>query len=177
MRLFKCTKPFYCSSIERYIPLGAYVYRYDNVAKIAIHDAPKSDPFLNILLPDMEYNLPPEASWFYDDDLVSPFFEDLGIVPTEDIAGGGLNAGTGNGDPIDVELFTLTPTDIANKCIQLKVPVLTDHIIFIKVKGAPEQHNGVDYEYDPVTNRVCWDGYALDGQLVVGDEITVIHSA
>jgi len=63
-------------------------------------------------------------------------------------AGGGLNAGTGNGDPIDVELFTLTPTDIANKCIQLAVPVLTDHIIFIKVKGAPEQHNGIDYEYD-----------------------------
>lgn len=66
MKIYQCTQRFFCTPLKRYIPVGAYIGRYENAVRLVLQDAPQSDqdPF-NILIDGQVYEDPKEVTWFY----------------------------------------------------------------------------------------------------------------
>ena len=55
MIVYNCVKRFFCTPLKRYVPVGAQVSRWENIAKLTITNFPDSnqDPF-NTLVADYE---------------------------------------------------------------------------------------------------------------------------
>jgi len=66
MYIYQCSRRFFCTSLERYIPVGAIIARYENAVRIVVDDAPQSDqdPF-NVLVDGISYDDPAQVSWIY----------------------------------------------------------------------------------------------------------------
>ena len=75
----------------------------------------------------------------------------------------------------NIKEFThiINATDITNKYIELATP-LTKIYSFI-IRGAPSQIYNLDYQIAVVNTRITWDTLGLDGQLIVGDIVTVLY--
>ena len=109
MLVYQCIKRFYCSPLERFIPVGAIVFRYENVTKLALQMAPDTTKDLSVTVADFEYDVPEEVVWFYG--LESPptgsgaagFFTFIEQLP-EDVAGGGVaSAGMPSGSDTQIQ--------------------------------------------------------------------------
>lgn len=74
----------------------------------------------------------------------------------------------------------LDSIDIINKFIIVPDNFASNNIDF-NIRHAPEQIkkyagiSGYDFDVNLTYNMITWNGMALDGQLVVGDEVTVIY--
>lgn len=67
--------------------------------------------------------------------------------------------------------FTLSPTDITNKYVQLsKIPLLPANTKAF-IKGNTEGVYGDDFTVDTVNNRISWAGLGFDGVVVAGDKL------
>ena len=176
MKLYRCVKKVFCSPIDRYIPEGAIVYKYENTSKISIQGAPQSDDKYSVELENFEFNGAEEVSWFYKSRLFNEFFEFVREVPHEDPAGGGLER-PGEGYPMQIDTFTLDAIDLFNGCVNLSKQILIPSGISLSVNGAPGQFVGIDFVVDMNSNSVCWTGYELENKLVIGDNLTVIYTA
>jgi len=66
MYVYRCLRRFFCTPLERYIPVGAHVARYENAVRVVLDEAPQSDqdPF-NVLVDGIEYAAPEEVTWLY----------------------------------------------------------------------------------------------------------------
>lgn len=72
------------------------------------------------------------------------------------------------------QLFTLAGGDITAKYITLTAAPLTANRVRLTVRGGPGQFYGQDFAMDGTnTDRLTWNGYNLDGQLIAGDQLTV----
>ena len=176
MKLYRCVKKVFCSPINRYIPEGAIVYKYENTSKISIQGAPKTDDDYAVELENFEFHGAEQVSWFYKSKMFDQFFEFVRDVPVEDIAGGGLQ-GPGEGFPMQIDIFILDAVDLWNGCVELSKKILIPSAISLSVDGAPGQFIGVDFIVDTATNSVCWTGYNLADKLIVGDKMTAVYSA
>lgn len=67
MKIYETKSRFFVSPLERYLPKGSYVARYENVTRIIIVDEPRSDldPF-NTLVDGFEYDDPAQVTWIYE---------------------------------------------------------------------------------------------------------------
>ncbi len=67
MKIYETKKRFFVSPLERYLPEGAIVARYESVTRIVIVDEPRSDldPF-NTLVDGFEYSDPEQVTWIYE---------------------------------------------------------------------------------------------------------------
>jgi len=63
MKVYRCIKRFFATPLERYIPVGAVVCRWEEVAKIVVNDAPQTDSLSTILYNGREYDTPELATW------------------------------------------------------------------------------------------------------------------
>ena len=176
MKLYKCIKTFFCSPINRYIPEGSIVYKYENTSKISIQGAPQTDDDYTIKLDNFEFHGAEQVSWFYKSKIFDKFFEFIRDVPTEDIAGGGLQE-AGNGHLMQIDVFILDAIDLFNGCVELSQQILIPSAVSLSVDGAPGQFIGVDFIVDIGTNSICWTGYKLESKLIVGDKMTVVYTA
>jgi hypothetical protein len=66
MYIYRCTKRFLCTPLDRYIPVGAHIARYENAVRIVVDEAPRSDqdPF-NVLVDGISYTDPARVTWLY----------------------------------------------------------------------------------------------------------------
>ena len=176
MKLYRCKKKVFCSPINRYIPEGAIVYKYENTSKISIQGAPKTDDDYAVELDNFEFHGAEQVSWFYKNKMFDEFFEFVRDVPVEDEAGGGL-LGPGEGYPMQIDPFILDAVDLFNGCVQLTKPILIPSGVTVSVDGAPGLFIESDFTVDMSTNSVCWTGYALEPKLIVGDKMTVVYAA
>jgi len=87
MKIYSCNQRFFCQPLKRYLPVGAYVARYENAVRLVIQDAPQSDqdPF-NMLVDGEVYDSPALVSWFYGLEANAAFFSLISTV-TEDAFG------------------------------------------------------------------------------------------
>lgn len=178
MKLYRCTKTFFCSPINRYIPVDSIVYKYENTSKISIQGAPQTDRDYAVELDNFEFHGAEQVSWFYENKMFDKFFEFVKDVPTEDIAGGGLQ-GPGDGYPMQIDTFILDAIDLFNGCVQLSKQILIPSGATVSVDGAPGLFIESDFTVDVNTNSICWNGYFLGepGKLIVGDKMTVVYAA
>ena len=65
MKIYRCVKRFFATPLKRYLPVGALVCRWENVAKLVINDAPESDDLFTILFTGQEYDDPEQVTWVY----------------------------------------------------------------------------------------------------------------
>jgi len=77
------------------------------------------------------------------------------------------------GDGFDVLRKSLSEEEIQERRVTLPDYQAAPGEVILLVKGAPPQIYGVDYLV--VGSELTWSGMGLDGQLGVGDEITVVH--
>jgi len=96
MVVYNCLKTFFCSQLNRYISVGAVVYRYQNTTKVNISGSPYADPTTQVTSSNWEFEGPKQVTWFYDLEpapvgtSTEGFFEFVEILP-EDEAGGGIS--------------------------------------------------------------------------------------
>jgi len=66
MKIYRCVKRFMCTPLGIFLPVGARIARYENVTKIVIDDAPRTDqdPF-SVLADGFIYTAPGTVTWFY----------------------------------------------------------------------------------------------------------------
>lgn len=66
MYIYRCTTRFLAGPLNRYIPVGALIARYENATRLVIDEAPQSDldPF-NVLVDGVVYTDPALVTWFY----------------------------------------------------------------------------------------------------------------
>jgi hypothetical protein len=98
------------------------------------------------------------------------------------VAGSGITVGTvgdtitissaGGGTGITVQLFTLTPTDIANGYVTLSSAPTSQMSTILLVTTAPNQFYGSDFIIND-GDHLSWAGLGLDGILASGDTLTV----
>jgi hypothetical protein len=177
MKLYRCTKKVFCSPINRYIPAGAIVYKYENTSKISIQAAPKTDDKYSVELENFEFSGAEEVSWFYNSKMFDQFFEFLKEIPNEDAAGGGIQGIGGEGFPMQIDSFVLDAVDLFNGCVELSKIILIPSGATLSVNGAPGMFIGIDFIVDTNNNSICWTGYELENKLVIGDKLTVIYTA
>jgi hypothetical protein len=79
---------------------------------------------------------------------------------------------TGGAGSTTVELFTLTPTDIANGYVTLSSAPTSQMSTILLVTTAPNQFYGSDFIIMS-GNHLSWAGLGLDGILASGDTLTV----
>ena len=65
MRIYSCKKRFFSSALERFVPVGARVCKFENVTKLVLTEAPTSqlDPLVTTI-DDVEYTDPAQVTWF-----------------------------------------------------------------------------------------------------------------
>jgi hypothetical protein len=82
----------------------------------------------------------------------------------------------GGGNNIKEEIFTLTPTDVMLKYVELSdVPVSPTNVL-VFIKGAPIQSETDDYIMDPGhPTRLSWLGRGWDGILEENEELLVMY--
>lgn len=90
MRQYTVTKRFYCEPIDRYVPIGAEIFRSDVTGKLLITNSPDSSNKHNTLIDKYEYTNSNIIGWF--DELISSsalgdLFEFTSTID-ESIAGG-----------------------------------------------------------------------------------------
>jgi hypothetical protein len=90
MKVYQCTERFFCTPLERYIPIGAVIYVYENTTKVAIKNAPDSgqNPFNNSIS-DYEYDEVDKISMFYDGGAALSHFIYLKTLPENEAGSGG----------------------------------------------------------------------------------------
>jgi hypothetical protein len=107
MKIYRCKKRFLCGPLERYIPVGAHVARYDNIVKIALLDAPDSENLFSILVNGVEYATPDKVTWISV--LVPPtnldYFDFVSSI--EEDAYGNVSTDTGSVDYV-VPVWNIT---------------------------------------------------------------------
>jgi len=67
MYIYRNNARFFVSSLEKYLPAGAIVARYENATKLTIVESPRSDvdPF-NTLVDGFELDDPALVTWIYE---------------------------------------------------------------------------------------------------------------
>ena len=78
-----------------------------------------------------------------------------------------------NKHSIQINKFTLSPTDISNKFVTLSQSPQTASLTCLEVIGGPEQEYGTDFTVSGST--LSWSGLFLDGVLSSGDLLIVIY--
>ena len=75
MKIYECQLRFFCQPLKRYIPVGAFIARYENATRLVVQDAQQSDqdPF-NILVDGQVYDSPDTVTWFYGLETNTTFF-------------------------------------------------------------------------------------------------------
>jgi hypothetical protein len=178
MKLYHCIKSVFCSPINKYIPKGAVVYKYEKTSKISIQGAPQSDSTYGIELDNFEFSGAEQTSWFYKSKMFDQFFEFVKDVPEDEAGGGAGGSGaSGQGFPMQIDTFTLDAVDLFEGCIELTKPIIIPSGVSLSVDGAPGQFLGIDFTVDINNNTVCWTGYELENKLIIGDKLTVIYTA
>lgn len=107
-------------------------------------------------------------------------FQDVdtsGATPGEVLKYNGVEwvAGTDNAAG-NVQTFTLSPSDVSNKYVDLSTPPSTPTATRLSISGAPGMAYSTDFEV--ITNgvdvrRLSWNGKTIDGILESGDVVTV----
>jgi len=77
-----------------------------------------------------------------------------------------------NGTRITEE-FDLSPTDISSKYVQLSYAPIDYESSTIKIKGGATSIYGIDYTIND--RLLSWNGYDLDGILLVGDKLFITY--
>lgn len=72
--------------------------------------------------------------------------------------------------------FTLTNDDITNKFILVDADITDDEKTIMNVESLPKLYYGSEFVVDGTNKKkIKWDTLSLDGVLVVGDEVEIIH--
>ncbi len=87
---------------------------------------------------------------------------------------GSLSWAPFNAEPYRVDLFTLSPTDITNKFVNLTFAPDTAVDTILTVVGGPMQSYGADYTVSG--SQLSWSGLFLDGVLTSGDMLVVQYN-
>jgi hypothetical protein len=82
--------------------------------------------------------------------------------------------GGGGGNPLEVELRTISAPEDAAKQLTLTSTPLDGAKVILAIQGAPSQINGLDFSVTGTT--LSWSGLGLDGILAAGDEIYIQYS-
>jgi hypothetical protein len=80
----------------------------------------------------------------------------------------------GGGTGIIVQLFTLTPLDIANGYVTLSSAPTSQMSTILLVTSGPNQFYGSDFIIND-GDHLSWAGLGLDGILASGDTLTVSY--
>src|ERR1039457_4105842 len=66
MKIYRCKKQFLCNPLKQYIPVGALVARYENITKIVVQNAPRTDvDYSSVLVDGLVYQDPNMVTWIY----------------------------------------------------------------------------------------------------------------
>jgi hypothetical protein len=100
MKIYQCTQRFFATPFKRYIPVGAYMGRYENAVRLVLQDAPQSDqdPFTT-LMDGWVFDDPSQVSWFHQIESsgsVNNFFVLIG-TRDEDAFGNVTGGSSGDG--------------------------------------------------------------------------------
>jgi hypothetical protein len=66
MKIYRCKRTFLCTPLEKYMPAGAMVARYENATRLVIQDAPETNtnPF-GVLVDGIVYEDPAHVTWMW----------------------------------------------------------------------------------------------------------------
>lgn len=81
--------------------------------------------------------------------------------------------GGNSGNSEEVQRITLNSTDISNKFITLSQDPVNSNKVLIFVEEGLKGEQNIDYTI--INNQIDWDGYDWDGNLSVGDVLTVLY--
>jgi hypothetical protein len=65
MIVYRCKKRFFCSALQRHIPVGAEVLKHENEEKIQLRNAPFTDQSTGITKSVSDFEGKDQISWFY----------------------------------------------------------------------------------------------------------------
>ena len=67
MIIYRCIKRFMCTPLERFLPVGARIARYENATRLVIDAAPRTDQDqFNIFTDGFIYVDAATVTWFYE---------------------------------------------------------------------------------------------------------------
>ena len=104
MKIYQCTQRFFATPLKRYIPIGAYMGRYENAVRLVLQDAPQSDqdPF-STLLDGFVFDSPGEVSWFHQIESSGSVTQFFTLIGTKDEDAFGNVTGGSSGDGIIIK--------------------------------------------------------------------------